>query len=32
MIAEGMLKPLNYDNIPNFKKINQEYVDPDRCV
>ena len=29
MIAEGMLKPLNYDNIPNFKKINQEYVDPD---
>ena len=29
MIAEGMLKPLNYDNIPNFKKINQEYVNPD---
>ena len=29
MIAEGMLKPLNYDNIPNFKKIDQEYVDPD---
>ena len=29
MISEGMLKPLNYDNIPNFKKINQEYVDPD---
>ena len=29
MIAEGMLKPLNYDNIPNFKKIDQEYVNPD---
>ena len=29
MISEGMLKPLNYDNIPNFKKIDQEYVDPD---
>ena len=29
MISEGMLKPLNYDNIPNFKKINPEYVDPD---
>ena len=29
MISEGMLKPLNYDNIPNFKKIDQEYADPD---
>ena len=29
MISEGMLKPLNYDNIPNFKKIDQEYVNPD---
>lgn len=29
MISEGMLKPLNYDNIPNFKKIDPEYVDPD---
>ena len=25
----GDLKPLNSNNIPNFKKINQEYVNPD---
>ena len=29
MIAEGMLKPLNYDNIPNFQKIDAEYRNPD---
>ena len=29
MIAEGMLKPLNYDNIPNFQKIDKEYLNPD---
>ena len=25
MIAEGMLMPLNYDNIPNFQNIDEEY-------
>ena len=25
MIAEGMLMPLNYDNIPNFENIDEEY-------
>lgn len=29
MIAEGMLKPLNYDNIPNFQNIDEEYRNPD---
>ena len=29
MIAEGMLKPLNYDNIPNFQNIDAGYRDPD---
>ena len=29
MINEGMLKPLNYDNIPNFQKIDEEYRNPD---
>ena len=29
MIAEGMLKPLNYDNIPNFQKIDAEYRNAD---
>ena len=29
MIAEGMLKSLNYDNIPNFQKIDAEYRNPD---
>lgn len=29
MIAEDMLAPLNYDNIPNFELINEEYRDPD---
>ncbi len=29
MIAEGMLKPLNYGNIPNFKKINRGIPHPD---
>lgn len=29
MIAEDMLLPLNYDNIPNFQQINEEYRNPD---
>ncbi len=29
MIAEGMLKPLNYENIPNFQNIDEEYRNPD---
>ncbi len=29
MINEGMLKKLNYDNIPNFQKVDEEYRDPD---
>ena len=29
MIAEDMLLPLNYDNIPNFQQINEEYRKPD---
>lgn len=29
MIAEEMLLPLNYDNIPNFQLINEEYRNPD---
>ncbi len=29
MIAEDMLLPLNYDNIPNFQQINEEYRTPD---
>ena len=29
MIAEGMLMPLNYDNIPNFQKIDEEYRNAD---
>ena len=29
MIAEDMLLPLNYDNIPNFQQINEEYHNPD---
>lgn len=28
MIAEDMLQPLNYDNIPNFQNIDQEYRNP----
>ena len=29
MIAEGMLKPLNYDNIPNFQNIDEVYRNAD---
>ena len=29
MIAEGMLKPLNYDNIPNFQDIDEVYRNAD---
>lgn len=29
MIAEGMLKPLNYENIPNFQNIDEEYRNPE---
>lgn len=29
MIAEGMLMPLNYDNIPNFQNIDEEYRNAD---
>ena len=29
MISEGMLKPLNYDNIPNFRNIYPEYRNAD---
>lgn len=29
MIAEGMLMPLNYENIPNFQNIDEEYRNPD---
>ena len=29
MISEGMLMPLNYDNIPNFQKIDEEYRNAD---
>ena len=29
MIGEGMLLPLNYDNIPNFSLIDEEYRNPD---
>ncbi len=29
MIAEGMLAPLDYDNIPNFQKIDAGYRNPD---
>lgn len=29
MIAEDMLLPLNYDNIPNFQQINEAYSNPD---
>ena len=29
MISEGMLMPLNYDNIPNFEKIDEEYRNAD---
>ena len=29
MIDEGMLLPLNYDNIPNFSLIDEEYRNPD---
>ena len=29
MINEGMLKPLNYENIPNFQKIDANYRNPD---
>ncbi|MBR2460891.1 MAG: spermidine/putrescine ABC transporter substrate-binding protein [Clostridia bacterium] len=28
MIANGMLEPLNFDNIPNFKYINDSYKNP----
>ena len=29
MIAEGMLMPLHYDNIPNFQNIDEEYRNAD---
>ena len=29
MRQEGMLQELNYDNIPNFQKIDKEYLNPD---
>ena len=29
MTQEGMLLPLNYDNIPNFQLIDQQYRNPD---
>ena len=29
MISEGMLKPLNYDNIPNFQNIDEAYRNAD---
>ena len=29
MINEGMLAPLDYDNIPNFQKIDAGYRNPD---
>ena len=29
MIAEDMLLPLNYDNVPNSQQINEEYRNPD---
>ena len=29
MISEGMLKPLDYDNIPNFQNIDEEYRNAD---
>ena len=29
MIAEGMLMPLDYDNIPNFQNIDEEYRNAD---
>ena len=29
LIDEDMLLPLNYDNIPNFQQINEEYHNPD---
>lgn len=29
MIAEGMLMPLNYENIPNFQNIDEEYRNPE---
>ena len=29
LINEGMLAELNYDNIPNFKYIDEEFADPD---
>lgn len=29
MIAEGMLSPLNYENIPNFENIDEAYRNPD---
>lgn len=28
MIAEGLLEPLNMGNIPNFKNVDQRFVDP----
>ena len=27
MVAEGMLAPLNFDNIPNYRKIGEQYKD-----
>jgi len=29
LIDEGLVRPLNYDNIPNFKYISRQYVNPE---
>lgn len=28
MASEGLLEPLNYDNIPNFKNVDDKFIDP----